>query len=126
MISLEIINLFPEQYRPQILAYKFYNIQVVREARPVARESVITAVSPHTFFHKGQKDSRFDIPLRKTLPNSIPQHLQTIERRFSDFVVFYFCDCITGSVGACACCRVDEEVLSYSFGHGDDFDEQEV
>lgn len=42
MIRLEIINLFPEQYRPQILAYEFYYVQIVREAGPVARESAIT------------------------------------------------------------------------------------
>lgn len=40
MIRLEIINLFPKQYRPQILAYEFYYVQVVREAWPIARESI--------------------------------------------------------------------------------------
>lgn len=40
MIGLEIINLFPKQYRPQILAYEFYYVQIVREAWSVARESV--------------------------------------------------------------------------------------
>ena len=41
MIRLEIINLFPKQYCPQILAYEFYHVQIVREAWPVAREPAV-------------------------------------------------------------------------------------
>lgn len=39
MVRLEVINLFPKQDRPKVLANELYNVKIVREARAVARES---------------------------------------------------------------------------------------
>lgn len=41
MVGFQIIDLFSEQNRPQILAEEFDDIEIIVEARPIAREPAL-------------------------------------------------------------------------------------
>lgn len=45
MVGLQVIDLLPEQNRPQVLAEEFDNVEIVGESRAVSREPAQAQVS---------------------------------------------------------------------------------
>lgn len=98
MVRFEIIHLFPEENRPHILAEKLDHVQGIGEPGAVAREAAtrqqsLFPSSPSPEFNgakKKEKESKGNEPLRKTLPDSIPQRFEAMVRGFPQFLVVQY------------------------------------
>lgn len=96
VVRLQIVDLFPEHQRPQVLADEFDHVERVVEPRPVAREPgyapnellACVSLSPwHVLVHKiGEGEN---IPLHKPLPNTISQRLQSVKHRIPLFLLVH-------------------------------------